>query len=139
KRYPSRRFEFLAVFERTKAGWPHLHVLARAPWIAQRWLSEQMADLIDAPIVDIRKIQDEGRAAKYVSKYVGKDPHVFAGCKRWWRSHHYDQDDGWRSPKIEYGTRWEKVDIRPSVMIANMEAQGLHVEEVRKDFWYFRS
>lgn len=102
KRYKIKNLPFLVVFERTKKGWPHMHVLARATWIDQSWLSDQLADLIDAPIVDIRRIQDKGRAAAYVSKYVGKDPHGFAGCKRWWRSHNYDQGEN----------KWEPIIIK---------------------------
>lgn len=138
KRYPSKKFSAMCVFERTKAGWPHLHILARAPWIAQKWLSDQMADLIGAPIVDIRKIQDQGRAAKYVSKYVGKDPHVFAHCKRWWRSHDYDQDDGWKPIKVMYGTRWQTVEVSYDEYIARAIMFGAEVEEIRSGFAYFK-
>lgn len=90
KRYGIKNMPFIVIFERTKKGWPHMHILARANWLDQKWLSDQMRELTDAPIVDVRKIQDQGRAAAYVSKYVGKDPFAFAGCKRWWRSHNYE-------------------------------------------------
>lgn len=93
KRYGIKNLPFIVIFERTKKGWPHMHVLARATWLDQGWLSQQMKELSDAPIVDVRRIQDKGRAAAYVSKYVGKDPHTFVGCKRWWRSHNYDECD----------------------------------------------
>jgi hypothetical protein len=47
----AHRAEYLIVFEGTKMGWPHLHVLWRGPWIDQKWLSAQMHDLHDSPVV----------------------------------------------------------------------------------------
>lgn len=77
---------FLAVVERQKSGEPHLHILLRCGFIQQSWISEQMRELIGAPIVDIRWITDKGRVAAYVVKYCGKDPHRFRNTKRYWRS-----------------------------------------------------
>lgn len=84
---------FLAVFERTKRGFPHLHILMRAPFIPQRTISRLMDDLIGSPIVDIRRISTAREAAAYVSKYVGKDPHAFLGVKRYWRSQDWWKPD----------------------------------------------
>lgn len=77
---------FIAVFEATKKGRPHLHILARLPWLSQAWLSKRMASLARSPIVDIRKVHSQGQAAAYVAKYLAKDPTRFEGCKRYWRS-----------------------------------------------------
>lgn len=77
---------FLAVFEATKKGWPHLHIVARAKWVEQRWLSKRMRELIGAPVVDVRRVKGLAKVAAYVSKYIGKDPHRFQGTKRYWRS-----------------------------------------------------
>jgi len=84
-----KRVEFIAVFEKTKRGEPHLHILARMPFMSQKWLSNQMGTLTGAPIVDIRRIDSKGKAVNYVTKYIGKDPKRFEGCKRYWRSMHY--------------------------------------------------
>lgn len=81
-----KKIEYLAVFEATKRGEPHLHLLVRGPWIAQKYISDQMRDLINSPIVDIRKVKHRKGAAAYVSKYIGKDPHRFATCKRYWHT-----------------------------------------------------
>ena len=92
---------FFAVFEETKRGWPHLHIVARCKWLDQRWLSRRMAALHDSPIVDVRKIHGLRKVAAYVSKYIGKNPHRFAGVKRYWRSLDYlippppDDGDPW--------------------------------------------
>lgn len=86
RRYKYKSLPFLAVFEKTKAGEPHLHILLRVKWLDQKWLSKQMAILIGAPIVDIRRVTGQKGAARYIAKYLGKDPHSFEGCKRYWRS-----------------------------------------------------
>ena len=80
---------FLAVFEATKLGWPHLHIVARCKWIDQRWLSKRMAALIGAPIVDVRRVKNLDQVVAEVCKYIGKDPHRFKGVKRYWRSMKY--------------------------------------------------
>lgn len=78
------RLQYIAVFEETKQGWPHLHVLLRAPYVPQTWLSKAMADYSDSPIVDIRAVQRRERAAAYVAKYVSKCTMRWEGCKRYW-------------------------------------------------------
>lgn len=86
RKFTKAPLEYLAVFEETKKGEPHLHIIARAPYIPQKWLSDQMMELIEAPIVDIRKVHKAKEAAKYISKYVGKGPKAFASLKRYWQS-----------------------------------------------------
>lgn len=77
---------FLAVFERTKRGEPHLHIVARADWIGQEWLSRTMDDLIGAPVVDVRRADSAEKVARYIAKYLAKNPQPFEGTKRYWRS-----------------------------------------------------
>lgn len=87
---PRKRIEFLAIFEQTKTGWPHLHILMRGGWIDQHWLSSQMSALTDSPIVDIRAIKHRRGAAKYVAKYTAKGPGKFGTLKRYWTSQAYE-------------------------------------------------
>jgi len=77
---------FIAIFEETKQGWPHLHIVCRAPYIPQRWLSRCMDELTNSPIVDIRKIHKKKKLANYLAKYLSKAPERYQGCKRYWRS-----------------------------------------------------
>lgn len=91
------RIEYLAIFEETKRGWPHLHILARCPYLPQRWLSQCMHDYADSPIVDIRRVYNRRHASRYVAKYVSKGPGRFRGTKRYFRSKAYG-DDG-RTPQ----------------------------------------
>lgn len=83
---PSFPFEYFSVWEATKTGWPHLHILARTEFIDQAWLSATWSELTGAPIVDIRRVRQVEDAASYVAKYVGKDPHHFGTNNRYSRS-----------------------------------------------------
>lgn len=95
-----RAIEYLAVVESTKRGEPHLHILLRSPYISQRLISDAMRELIDAPIVDIRKIRDARQVVSYVAKYVTKAPEQFGSAKRYWHSGRYelDKDDRKKEP-----------------------------------------
>lgn len=81
-----KKLAYLAVLEATKKGEPHLHIVQRGGYMRQAWLSEQLNRLIGATNVDIRAIYNPSKAGKYISKYMGKDLHQFAGCKRYWRT-----------------------------------------------------
>jgi hypothetical protein len=89
RRQGIKKLPFFAVVEQTKLGWPHLHIMLRGVWIDQRWLSRTMEALANSPIVDIRRIENAGRAAVYVAKYAGKANHKFGTCKRYWSSQDY--------------------------------------------------
>lgn len=126
RQWPGRRWEYLAVFEATKRGEPHLHVLVRGPFLPQRWLSEQMRDVAEAPIVDIRQVKSVRQAAAYVAKYIGKAPHRFATCKRYWHTRGWSGASAtaaWSSPWGEGG--WS-VDDRP-VWAIEEDARALHL------------
>jgi len=81
--------QYMAFVEKTKAGEPHLHILARTGWIPQKWLSAVMDELMRSPIVDIRRIQTVRAAVAYVAKYVTKAPAKFGASKRYWQSRAY--------------------------------------------------
>jgi len=82
--------EYLAVVEATKNGEPHLHILLRAKYIAQRYLSECMSQLINSPIIDIRRVRSRQEVVRYVAKYITKKPAQFGTSKRYWQSRHYN-------------------------------------------------
>lgn len=81
--------EYIAVFEPTDHGWPHLHILWRGHWIAQQWLSAQMNTRLNSPIVDIRAVDSARQRAFYVSTYFSKAPERFGTSKRYWSSRNY--------------------------------------------------
>ena len=76
-RWNSEPIEYLAVWERTKNGWPHLHVALRGPFIPQRWISQQWQGLTGAPVVDVRHLGTSGGTGRYLAKYLAKDPDPF--------------------------------------------------------------
>jgi hypothetical protein len=123
RKWTKAPLEYFCVFEETKKGEPHLHILARAPYIPQKWLSMQMQELINAPVVDIRKVGRAINAARYVAKYVGKGPKAFPALKRYWQS------SGWNleKPKTERGadkpdTGW-RIWQEPLVVIRDILSQ----------------
>lgn len=103
KKHGKHSLPFLVVFEATKHGWPHMHLVARCKWLDQKWLSKRMGQLIGAPMVDVRRINGLKRIVEELCKYVGKDPRRFTGTKRYWRSKDYlypvdDSDEKESSP-----------------------------------------
>ncbi len=85
------KIPFLAVFEATKKGEPHLHILARVKYIPQTWLADQMNLLMKAPVTDIRQVRTKKGVAYYISKYCGKEPQRFETCKRYWCSRDWEE------------------------------------------------
>jgi len=85
-RYGYKRIPFLAVVEATKQGEPHLHIIARVPWISQSWLSNRMRHYLNSPIVWVTQITSRRKLANYVAKYCGKNPQRFGTVKRYWQS-----------------------------------------------------
>lgn len=131
RRWKLTRIPFLAVFEKTQRGEPHLHILARLPFMAQAWLSAQMQRLIGAPVVDIRRVRNVRDVARYVSKYVSKEPQMWEGCKRYWSSL------DWRVRKRPRAERslgtfvmWDRAPHHISTMIGMLYRYGwdLHCE-----------
>nr|CRY95958.1 hypothetical protein [uncultured prokaryote] len=104
--FPAKRIEYLYVVEATKRGEPHMHVMMRAPFIPQKWLSKTWCELTEAFIVDIRRCNGAAEIANYCAKYAGKAPHHFQGCKRYMMSRAYILN---KKPKETDG-RWRNVD-----------------------------
>lgn len=109
RKYGWRKLPFIAVFEATKLGWPHLHILARCGFIDQRFISSVMDELTNSPIVHIELLKDPRKAGVYAAKYCGKSTGKFGTCKRYWQSQDYDL----RPPPPEHldhspGVQWER-------------------------------
>jgi len=120
---------FLAVFEQTKRGWPHIHIVARCKWLDQKWLSRRMLALHDSPVVDVRRVHGLRKVAAYVTKYISKNPHRFEGVKRYWRSLDYlipappEAPDPWEESNI-----WEVVQRLWWCLADDLEAAGWKVD-----------
>lgn len=72
--------EYVRILEWCRDGYPHLHCLARMPFVPQRAIAAKWRALTGAVVVDIRKAH--GRSARYVAKYVAKHT---ADTSRWTR------------------------------------------------------
>jgi hypothetical protein len=122
---------YFVVCEKTKAGEPHLHILARAPFIPQRWLSAAMAELTNAPICDIRRVNSASHAAAYVAKYVGKEPAQFGKLKRYWKSQDYSPADDWQPSPDEMGDgQWSVVKQPLHEVLSDWCQRGWCMDEV---------
>lgn len=84
-----KRLHYMAFAEETKQGEPHLHILLRTKYIPQRWLSQQMAELLNSPVLWIEKIKSVKSTIAYVAKYVTKAPAQFGKSRRYWVSRYY--------------------------------------------------
>lgn len=126
-----KNLPFLAVFEATQNGWPHLHILLRSIWIDQRWISAQMAELADAPVVDIQRIRNRAQVNAYVAKYVGKAPHKFGSAKRYWQSRDYDLRPA-QPEKLPWreGVDWWQTSRNLGAWCRSMEALAWSVERL---------
>lgn len=128
KRYPNTPVECFYVFEATKAGWPHLHILMRGPFISQKWLSALMARLNGSPVVDIRRIDNVKRMGAYVAKYLGKDVHKFGTLKRYWQTKSYQTEEQ-KVFERQFPTDlvWERRDLPFSVILSDWTRSRLPV------------
>lgn len=91
RHYKLPKLPFLAIMEKHVSGWPHLHLLLRAPWLSQKLISEWMAEICDGPIVWIEHLDKSHKAVIYCAKYCGKCAEKFSTAKRYWQSRDYDQ------------------------------------------------
>lgn len=83
------RLHYMAFAEETEQKEPHLHILLRTDYIPQSWISQQMKELQNSPIVWIEKIKGPRAAISYVTKYVTEAPAQFGTSKRYWVSRDY--------------------------------------------------
>lgn len=117
RRYVGKTIDYFAIVEETQKGEPHLHILFRGPFVPQAYLSQCMAEIIESPIVDIRKIKNVRETIRYVAKYVTKAPARFGDNKRYWSSRTYDTEPLVKSERTDDGSVKWAIDQRPLVEI----------------------
>lgn len=110
------------VFEAHEDGFPHMHIAMRCDFIPFQWLQDAWKEITGAWMVRIDYIPADGRIAKYVSKYLGKDLHQFTGCKRWWRSHDYEIEEKDVICMLRFGRSWTTTDVAWDVFVAGIKA-----------------
>lgn len=121
-------FQFLAVFEKHKSGYPHLHLLIRGKFMPWKKLRQWWEEITGSTHIHIKFIDTVGKAAYYVSKYIGKDLSAFANCKRWWRSYGYSEgaDDDYSKDRPQ--AHWSRYEIDWGPMLLHLRLAGYEVE-----------
>lgn len=131
KHYGYATIPYFAVFEATKLGQPHLHILCRVRWIDQRFISAFMRDEIGAPIVDIRRCTSASAGARYIAKYIGKAPGKFGTCKRYWQTKDYRKLNLETPDPPEFaGGGWHKEPISIANLLLHHTIQRHQVEKI---------
>lgn len=119
---------FIAVVEKHKSGWPHLHILARMPWFSQKLLSTWMAELCDGPNVWIEHLDKSSKAVSYCAKYCGKCAQKIGTTKRYWQSRDYDMRSAEEKERFKkQQSVWNKWPATIKRMAEAYEAWGYHV------------
>jgi len=128
-----KSFEFLAVFEKHKSGYPHLHLLIKGEFIPWKILKGMWKHATGSHRLDIRKIKSTGQAAAYCAKYIGKDLSSFQGCKRWWRSHGYSSSvsEDYQREKAE--GQWGRLTADWYRFRFSLAATGYDIEQLAPD------
>lgn len=136
RRYPRKRIEYAVIWEETKKGYPHAHLLVRAPYIPQKFLSREWERLSGAKIVDIRVVRTEGEAAAYVAKYLTKDPAVPAGYRRFRLSQQYSAPPPKGQLAANLGiVRWLRSAANLETTLANLEHQQFRMYEYMPELY----
>lgn len=99
RRFPSTPFEYIAVWETHKNGYPHIHLIARGPFLPQRVLSRWWHQLNGSPVVDVRRVHSPNGATHYLTKYLTKSPSVPFGFRHWRTSRNFWSTPGGMFPR----------------------------------------
>jgi len=83
RKHGKRAVGYCKIVELTKAGTPHLHIVAQVPFIAQTSLAAQWKQLTGSFIVDIRRVDDRRGIAGYLTAYLTKALEVPPGMRKW--------------------------------------------------------
>lgn len=125
---------FIMVIEKHESGWPHMHLLMRTKFIHWGYIKRRWIELTGSSHVDIRAVRGGKRAEYYISKYIGKDPMAFPGCKRWWRSHNYELEESDLAEEFLPPAKWSKVEKHLRQVASELASMGVIIVEERPGF-----
>ena len=119
RRIGDAELEYGNVVERTKRGYPHFHFLLRTGWIDAKWLSKTWASLIDAPVIKIERIKNLKDLARYLAKYLSKDPQKIGTGKRYWFSQNYrpKEEEERAAARRRFVYKWHRETLQQTVAI----------------------
>jgi len=123
--------------EATKRGEPHLHILYRGPYIAQRRLSSWLFDLTGAVIADIRAVRSQREVVRYIAKYITKQPAQFGTAKRYWRSYHYSEPQDHEGPAfLPKDPPWMVAHAPIEALFTEFRDRGYRIYRVEPEYMY---
>lgn len=123
--FDGKGLPFIAVVEKHKSGWPHLHVLLRSKWLDHEWLRAQMIDMLDSPVIGIERIWRKQQLAGYCGKYCSKAAEKFDHAKRYWKSRDYERrPDALRRKQQPKANGWEIRKASLEIVAAQLARQG---------------
>ncbi len=139
KAWPSEDFAYYAVREGTKRGWPHLHIAMRNIYISSGWISKNWQDITGSDNIKIKKIYGSKGAAKYLAKYIGKNPMRFGTTKRYWCSKNWFEPRPEREPpEGDWDTIWHIVHV-PWMALAELYSMRRYEFTLRGEFGFFEA
>lgn len=129
REYPGELRKFFCVVETTEAGEPHLHVAAQVKWISQKWLSAQWAELMGAPVVDIRRVRSRRGVARYLAKYLAAEPAQFKNKRRAWASRGWALKEPKRASIFDaMSGYWSRAQVQLNEAIDNILPFNMRVQ-----------
>lgn len=139
RKWPNERLPFLAVFEQHKSGWPHMHLVIRASFISIWWLRKAWEEITGSWNVNITSLRGSTKRAAYVCKYIGKDLHSFHKCKRWWRSHDYNEPEEETEEDKEARRGWGREMWNIGQVLVHLDDLGAIIDREGRERYYWRS
>ena len=104
-----KALEYGYVIEPHASGFPHMHNVMRSNYVPHQWLCDVWEEMTGSKVVDIRAITAEEATARYLTKYLGKNPTKFGTHRRYGFSRGYepaDKDD-WEKDPFGLGAWWK--------------------------------
>lgn len=127
--FPQTQVEYFAVWETTKLGWPHLHILTRGPFIAPSVVRRHWQELTGAPVVDVQTIRHVQNIGQYLAKYLTKSLTAPKGFHRFMVSAHFLLPSGSLADSfIPRHLRWRVVTLAVNSLLATAAFMGETVE-----------
>lgn len=123
--------EYFAVWETTAAGWPHLHVLTRGPFIPPSVVREHWAALTGAYVIDLQTVKNVKNVAPYLAKYLTKELTAPPGFHRYMASANYLlEPDSPDASLVPPGLHWEIMPVSAASYRIVAEYSGVDVDDL---------
>lgn len=129
RKHGAKAVGYAKIVELTKNGTPHLHIIARVPFIAQTSLAAQWKQLTGSYVVDIRKVETRRGIAGYLTSYLTKALEVPPGMRKWSAARGFvppepkpELEEGELPPFARFAT------VEPAAIVEQLLALGYRFE-----------